>query len=160
MKQLCVLLFAVLLVLTACAPANDASAINEEMVVANISEIWNNGNLDKIDEMYAANLVRHHPASYEQQMVEGIDAFKEYVKGVRETFAGFKVEVIESVAKGNVFAIRWNASGTHQETQKPVQFSGMSFLHFENGKVVSEYLAWDTQSVVQQIQATEGMATQ
>ena len=152
MKLAMVFSTAALLLLVSCQPAEQSSAANEAWVKANVEAIWNQGQLDKIDEIYTDDFVRNHPDSWEPQQVQGKKAFKEYVTAVRKRFPDFNVQIIEMISQGDVVAARWTATGTEAETQRPVSFNGMTFIHYTNGKASAEYLTWDTQSVAQQLQ--------
>ncbi len=58
-------------------------------------------------------------------------------------------------------AIRWSSTGTHQgellgvpATGKPVNTTGNTILHLENGKITQEWVQWDKAALLQQIGAS------
>ena len=114
--------------------------------------------MDVIDQSYAEDVIRHNPDSWDPPIVEGREALKEYVASTREQFSNLKVEIVEMVSHGNIGASRWTASGTHNESGNQVTFGGLRFAHTNaDGQTTEEWVIFDAQSVVQQIQA--GMET-
>jgi len=131
--------------------AGDEDAKHQAMVESLIGEVWNEGNVEKVDAIFAANFVRHMPKSWEPNKVEGVAALKEYVKEVRSGYETLQVKRLDSVSKGNTVALRWNLSGKMAESGKQVDFDGLSFMHLnDDGKIAQEWIIWDTHDVMKQ----------
>ena len=79
-------LFLLSIAAAACAPPDDTGAQNKATSERFVQAVWNEGNVALIDEMVAANFVRHMPASWEPSQVDGPTDFKEYITATRERF--------------------------------------------------------------------------
>jgi steroid delta-isomerase-like uncharacterized protein len=126
-----------------------------------IEKVWNEGDLEAADQYIASNYVRHDPAA--PQDVQGIDGFKQVIAMYRTALPDLHLKIEEIIAggvKGEIIAIRWSGSGTHQgelmgvaPTGKQVNSSGNTFLRLEQGKIVEEWVQWDNLGLLQQIGA-------
>ena len=120
-------------------------------VRAQVDEIWNEVQLDKVDEYYATDFVRHLPNSWDPSLIEGSEAFAEYVAGIHETFTGFHVELDKIVVEGDMVASTWTVTGTHNESGNALSANGMTMARYADGKAKEEWVAWDTHEVMEQI---------
>lgn len=119
-------------------------------------EAWNKGNLDGLDELYAADFVRHRPPLSD---VEGLEAFKEYIVGFRSAFPDLRVTYDEMILDGDTFATRWTVRGTHTgpgalpfpPTGKQMTLLGCLVVHMEEGKFVEEWQYADFLGMLQQL---------
>jgi steroid delta-isomerase-like uncharacterized protein len=124
-------------------------------------EIWNEGNLDLVDEFYSADYVRHYVDMYED--IVGIDAYKQWITNTRATFPDFNVtQDGEMIAKGDKIVSRWIVDGTNTgplntpfgsfpSTGKKVRFYGVLILHIVDGKIAEEWLYYNQSSLLQQL---------
>jgi steroid delta-isomerase-like uncharacterized protein len=108
--------------------------------------VFNRGDLDYIDEVYAEDMVMHNVAHGEDY--EGREAFKEWVKGLREAFPDFEVELLGTIVADQTVVTRYRARGTHEgalppfngePTNETVEFEGVS-IHTMDGTMATE--AW------------------
>jgi predicted ester cyclase len=153
MKKLFVFSVVALLALSACQQA-DNTAETEAMIQSFVEEVWNQGNLDKIDEMVAADYFRHNPKSLESIVppeVQGLEAFKAYVENVRTIYPDFKVDIEDIVVGGDKATLRWTISGTHKDYNKQINVGGISITRIADGKLAEEWVSWDTHGVTQQL---------
>ncbi len=153
MRNTLLFLVVAFLALTSCTQANHSNEDAKAILQSQMTTIWNSGNVAMIDDSHAADFVRHHPVSMMPAMVTGIDEMKEYVTSVRETYKGFNVEVHNVIMDGNLAAVRWTVTGTHQESGADVSLDGISMLRMVEGRAAEEWVAWDTKSVLDQISA-------
>jgi len=150
MKTLTMLLMLSLLVVFVWAGDEDAK--HQAMLETLVQEVWNKGNVDKGDAVFAANIVRHMPTSWEPNKVEGLAAMKEYIAEVHETYETLEVKLLDSLSEGKTMALRWNLTGKLAEGGKQVTFDGLSFIHLnDEGKIATEWIIWDTHHVMQQV---------
>jgi len=124
-------------------------------------EIWNEGNLDLVDEFYSADYVRHYVDIYED--IVGIDAYKQWITNTRTIFPDFNVtQDGEMVAKGDKIVSRWIVEGTNTgplntpfgsfpSTGKKARFYGVSIFQIVDGKIVEEWLYFNQASLLQQL---------
>lgn len=116
--------------------------------------IWNSGNLDEVEELWAPNVVR---TVNQLPDVEGIDGYKEVITSFRTAYPDGKLTIDEEIYAENMIIIRWKYTGTNTgegeipPTGKQIDIWGLSLLHLENGKIAREYVAWDNQPLMAQL---------
>lgn len=124
-----------------------------------IEEVWRQGQLATIDELFAADYVDHgfgpQPADREQ--------LKGFVAMFRAAFPDMQYDLHQIVAEGNLVASRDTVHGTHQgnfmgipATGKTIVVSAMHFLRVENGKIVEHWGITDTMGMMQQLGVIPG----
>jgi steroid delta-isomerase-like uncharacterized protein len=76
-----------------------------------------------------------------------------------EAFPDFRVTVEAVIAQGNDVAVRWSASGTHlgeslgfPASNRPAAFRGITWLTFEDGRIVKGWDAWNQGRLIQDLQ--------
>jgi len=130
----------------------EAKALSDSVL-----EIWNEGNLALVDEVYDSDYVRHYVDIYDD--IEGIDAYKKWITDTRTVFPDFHITTEgEIIVKADKIVSRWIAEGTNlgsflglPPTGKKVKFFGVNILHIVNGKVVEEWLYFNQASLLQQL---------
>lgn len=122
-----------------------------------IDEAWNKGNLDAMDQLAAEDCVRHRPPFSD---VEGLDAYKMYVKEVRTAFPDLHITVQDIAMEGSLSAFRWSWTGTHtgkskllpgEPTGKQVTVVGCTLTHSIDGKLVEDWSFSDNLGMLQQL---------
>jgi len=119
-----------------------------------IEEVWRQGQIDKIDELFSADYVDHsfgpHPA--------GRDDLKQFVAMFRQAFQDLEYELHQMLAEDDEVASRDTVHATHKgafmgipATGKRVSVSAMHFLRFENGKIVEHWGITDVAGLMQQL---------
>ena len=83
---------------------------------------------------------------------------KEAYRDFNRNFSNIKVVVDEEIVDGDHIACRWTVTGTHTgdglgfaATNRPVLFSGASFMHLRNGKLADGWNFFDFTRIVQQL---------
>jgi predicted SnoaL-like aldol condensation-catalyzing enzyme len=113
--------------------------------------IWVKGKLDLIDEIFDKKIVRHHPASIRPPEVSGRDAYKAFVTEFRNLHPDLKFKVLNAVADGNFVAFRYAASARNTANNERFTFGGMAMSRFSRGKIVEEWVTWDTYDLMSQV---------
>jgi predicted ester cyclase len=113
-----------------------------------IEEAFNQGNLDVIDEIVAADFVDHDPMVGDQD-AEGA---KQSIGGYRQAFPDLHCTIEEIIDAGDKVIYRWSANGTFEngimglepthEKGDPVR--GITIDRFEGDKVAESWSEWDT----------------
>ncbi len=117
-------------------------------------EVWNNGNYDELDAIFDPGFVR---IVNQIPDVQGVDGLKEVISGFRTSFPDLKLTIDNEIYAENSVAVRWAFSGTNTgpgempPTGKSVSAWGISILHFANGKITEEIVAYDNQSFMEQL---------
>ena len=152
MKNLLVVLVVAVLGLGACTqPATQAVNPNLAASERFVDQIWNKGNIAVVDELVDPGFTRHNPASYQTPLIEGAEAFKQYVTQVRTDFPDFHVAVDTRFADGDLLAASWTVTGTQQQLGKPISVKGITISRFANGKLAEEWVSWDTHGLMHQL---------
>ncbi len=119
------------------------------------------GNLDVIDELFAADYIMHDPAW--PMEVKGPEGFKQWTGAMFEPFfsdSAFAGE--DMIAEGDKVAVRWTWSGTHTgefmgipATGRRITLTGTSIHRFADGKFVESWASYDSLGMMQQLTAPE-----
>ena len=119
-------------------------------------EIWNQGNLDLIDERYASDYVRHE-AGYPAELA-GAAGLKQFIQNLRTGFPDWNCTIEDTMAAGDKVMVRYLCSGTHTgewnglaPTGKPIQFQSMIVHRIADGKVVEDWSEYDSLGWMQQL---------
>jgi steroid delta-isomerase-like uncharacterized protein len=118
-------------------------------------EIVSQDDLDRIEEVYAPDLVWHEP----DQEVRGIEEGKQYVSEALTAFPDAQVSVEDVIAEGDKVVTRYTIRATHQgvteeygpPTGKRVELKGITIHRIEGGKIVDEWERYDNLSILQQL---------
>ena len=118
-------------------------ARNKELVRRFYDEVWQKGNLDFADQVFAEGYVRNDPRRGTPPA--GPRGQKLIARGFRESFPDLRYDVQFLIADGDYVAARWTITGTNTgpgpegraSTGKRVEFSGVNIFRFgPAGKVV------------------------
>jgi len=113
-----------------------------------VEELWNKGNLDLVDEIYAPEFVRHMPLPVGD--AEGREAFRQYLA---QTYGDYperlQVTIEDIIVEGDRRAIAYTFEGTHKSGVQ-LTFKGCSVARYVDGKMVEEWEYWDMLEVLQQ----------
>ncbi len=130
--------------------ATDNKALSRRV----IEEVWNKGNFEAIDELFDPSFKSEDP----MLGTVDLDGFRESVKQYRTAFPDLKIEILSLVAEGNFVCTRWRATGTHrgpllgmEPTGKKAVTNGLDFSEVRNGKVISDYNAFDSLTLLKQL---------
>jgi predicted ester cyclase len=113
-------------------------------------EIWSTGELDRLGELVAEDVVHHDP--YDRNAADGLVGLRKSIEANHAAFANLKIEVEDQVAEGDRVATRWRATMTHPEAGK-VQMPGITIERFVEGKVVESWRSMDMLGMLRQIGA-------
>ena len=114
----------------------------------NNTQLWNGGNVDLVDTLYAEGCVRHNADAGDSN---GPEEIKEFVKWVYTAYPDFKVTFDERFELRDRIISHWTAVGTNDgplnenmpPTGKNVSFSGIAMSVIENGKVTEEWVYYN-----------------
>ena len=85
---------------------------NRALIQRFVEEVFNHGNLDVVDDIYAPDYVGHTAGSPEQTL--GPEGVREFVELYRSAFPDLHTTIEDIVAEGDKVAYRWTAVGTHR----------------------------------------------
>jgi steroid delta-isomerase-like uncharacterized protein len=131
---------------------------NKAVVRRFIEEVWNNGNLDAIDELISEDHVDHDPANAGSP--GGREGVRAFVQMYRTAYPDTHIEFGEMVAEGDLVAGSWTATGTHQgelmgmpPTGRYIHVTGMGMDRVRNGQIVESWANYDSLGMLQQLGA-------
>jgi len=113
-------------------PGNEEK--NKVLVRRFYEEVWNKGNVDFADEVFADNYVRHDPRGGNPPA--GAKGQKLIAQGFRKDCPDCQFIVDFMLAEGHKVAARWTIRGTHVPSGKKIDFVGVNIFRFADGKVV------------------------
>ncbi|WP_406507220.1 ester cyclase [Streptomyces sp. NBC_00212] len=121
-------------------------------------EIATGGNLDAIDEVFAADYA-DHDIMKEQDTVVGSDGIRSDVTGWRSAF-DFAFELDRQICEGDDVVTLWTLNGTHTgdfmgipATGKQVGMTGTTIFRFKNDKIQEGWWHYDAMKLMKQLGA-------
>lgn len=130
----------------------------ENVAVVNryLQEVWNEGNLDVVDELFAEEYVRDNPAG----LPPDSEGFKQMTGMIHAAFPDLELTVDETLTDGDRVVQRWSGRGTHEgdlfgvpPTGSEVSYTGISIYRVEDGKIARDWTVVDMMGIMQQIGA-------
>jgi steroid delta-isomerase-like uncharacterized protein len=119
-------------------------------------DVWNDRREATIDELLTPDAVGH----MEGVQTHGPQGFREARAGLLAAFPDMRLTVIAAVAEGDSVVIRWNVEATHlgdafglTASKQKVNFRGMTWLRFENGRIVEGWDSWNQGGLLEQLRA-------
>ncbi len=113
------------------------SAENKAVVRRLFHEVWNRGNLDVADEIFAPDYVNHTP--FPGGVPPGVSGFKQLVSKLRATFAGFQMTLEDLIAEEDKVVVRWKTRGIH----KHELVTEIGIFRIAAGKIVESWVSSD-----------------
>jgi steroid delta-isomerase-like uncharacterized protein len=126
-----------------------------------IEESFNDGNLDLVDELVAANALNHDPGLPAQvRDLRGPEALKRAVAMYRAAFPDLRMTVDDVIATDDKVVLRWHSDGTHRgelaglaPTGARGSVTGISIDRWQDGKIVEAWAEWDNMGLARQLGA-------
>jgi len=126
-------------------------------------ELWNKGNLDICDEVFAAHCSFHDPSF----PIEGVAGMKEQVRQLRVANPDLHLDVHDILVDGEMTAARWTMGGTSRAefrglpaTGKTYVMTGMTIDKWEDDRIVEEWTSYDLFGGLQQLGIIPELARQ
>jgi steroid delta-isomerase-like uncharacterized protein len=138
-------------------PPPDLEA-NKAVIRRQTEEIWNQGDLSVVDEIYATDYVRHDP---EGSGISNSEGLKQLITTYRTAFPDIHFTLDDLVAEGDLVAGRWTSTGTQTgdlmldpmipATGIQGTSTGISIYRVVNGKIVEEWAELDSLGMMEQL---------
>ena len=131
---------------------------NKALVRRFYDEVWNKGNLDAADDIFAGDYIRHdlRPGN----PLTGPAGQKKIAADFRAAFPDLHMTLDLIVAEEDRVVARWTTEGTNTgqwgnvpPTGKHARFSGVNIFRIAQGKVVELWNHRDDLGVMQQLDA-------
>ena len=121
-------------------------------------EVWNKGRAESIDELFAENGIAHGLSDDPAKPITGPRDFRPFHTLFREAFPNMMIVVEDVVAEGDKVAARCSVRAKHEgdfmgreATQAPVEFTGITIVRIDNGKIVEAWNNFDFMSLHKQV---------
>lgn len=131
---------------------------NKALVTRFIEEVWNQQNLDVINEICSVDITNHNPAVDFLYDPNNIETVKQAVTDYLTAFPDLHAVIDEMFAEGDRVAERWTATGTHKgelagmpPSGNKAKWTGITTFRFADDKITDMWWGWDTMGMIQQI---------
>ncbi len=118
-------------------------------------EVYNQGKLDVLDEIFDKNIVAHWGVE-----MEGLQTIKEYISINTNAFPDVKITIKDQIAEGDKAVMRAFFTATHQRefngnapTGKKVKVTGIIIFKIANGKIIESWAETDALGWMKQLGA-------
>jgi len=140
---------------------------NKALVRNFFEEVWNNRNLDYLDEVYSPDFTLHalwqNTSAGGAIEATGIEPAKKVIGGWFTGFPDIKVSVDDQVAEGDLVGSRHSSHGTHTNdfmgipaSGKEATVTGMTITRIADGKMVEAWTCWDALGMFEQLGMAPG----
>ncbi len=126
-------------------------------VLRRFAEIFNQGNLALLDEIFSVDSIYHGPNLPE---LRGREAIKEHFASLRRAFPDMLFTVHRLIAEADTVVTRWSLTGTHRgelwgiaPTGKTISISGTCTDRIADGMIAEVAQQWDALGFMQQLGA-------
>lgn len=141
----------------ACVDATAKRAEHNREVARRAFAAVSSGNLDALDELIAADYVRHCQAT-PGVAISSLAAFKEYLRRDREAVPDQNITLAHLVVDGDLVGFWGTYSGTQSGPMGPYPATGKRFeidfagVHrIADGRIVETWITWDNLAVLTQL---------
>ncbi|HEX2913872.1 MAG TPA: ester cyclase [Chloroflexia bacterium] len=121
-------------------------------------QAMNEADMAAVDQLLSPDFVNHDPGL--PPLPPGPESFKQVIGMIHNGFPDGKFEIQDIVAEGDLVAVRWIISGTHQgefagvpPTGKHISVGGSVLQRIENGKSAEHWALWDVLGMLTQMGA-------
>ena len=128
---------------------------NKEIVQRFFEEVWKQGKLNVIDEIFATDYTGYLDGKLD---IIGSDGLKQFVKTIRIGLPDIKPIIEDQIAEGDKVLTRWITTATHKgelfgipATGIQVTWTGMSLYRMADGKIVERWKNADMHGLMQQL---------
>ena len=131
-----------------------STAENKVLASQILEEIFSQGNLIHIDELFSPDIVVHDP----DKVLRGLEQVKQGITRLRIAFPDLHYTAEDIIAEDDKVVIRFNGRGTHRgefrgipPTDKKMTYTGIMILRFIESKAVDFWGVSDVLGIFQQL---------
>lgn len=130
-----------------------------KVIAARFYEVYNEGNIELIDELFSSDFVGRDP-NYPSQERHGPEGVKRVVEAFRNAFPDLEGTLEDQTAEGDKVVNRYTGRGTHRgeflgvgPTGREVELSGVTIFRLRGGKIVEGWDFYDGLGLLRQLGA-------
>jgi len=127
----------------------------DAVIRAWFKEVWDEGNEDAIDRLMAPDAIAHGLGA---DSIRGPEAFKPYVRTMRQALGDLEIEVAQTLTEGDRVAAYCHVIARHAgelfgvaPSQRPVDFWGVTIARVRDGRIVEGWNCFDFLRMYQQM---------
>jgi steroid delta-isomerase-like uncharacterized protein len=131
------------------------SESNQQIVRRALEEIWQNGNIALIDELYAPDFFNH---TLESGQAQGLELEKQMAARFRGAFPDFEVIIEDLLATADKVVLRGGWRGTHlgefmgvAPTHKLITVTEIAIFRLDGGKIAELWANTDQLGFLRQL---------
>jgi ketosteroid isomerase-like protein len=128
------------------AESQMSAAINASIMA------WDTGNTDALDEVMSSDISRTAP----DRSVNSLAEYKAFIAQVHQVYPDFSITNDGSAVGPDGGFVQWTAIGTDSGSDNPtgnkLTTTGITRYEFADGKIVSEFVIFDTGAVLSQLE--------
>jgi steroid delta-isomerase-like uncharacterized protein len=151
-----IVVFGLLLgLVSGCKPSEKSQTEISKAVVNQFAEILNTGNLDRMDELFTPDFVRHSQAGGD---IQNLEEYKQYQQKLKATFPDQYNTINIIIAEGNYVAgyntlnaTQNGAEGPYPPAGKKMKSEYIWIFRMEDGKIAEIWVEWDNLAVLTQL---------
>jgi steroid delta-isomerase-like uncharacterized protein len=132
------------------------SAEENKAIVSRFWGVWEEGNIDLVDELLAPDYINHTPASPDQPT--GPEGVKGVVAIFRSAIPDLRVIVEDMIAEGDKVVVRYTLEGTHEgelfgvpPTGQRLSIKSIAVERVSDGKIREHWRVTDSLDMMQQL---------
>jgi predicted ester cyclase len=125
-----------------------------------VLEIWNDGNLALVEDVFATEIVAH-TSTFPEDIV-GLEGIKNWIIFARTAFPDIYMTFDEVIVKGDKIVTRFTVTGTNTgpmsmptgdlpPTGKKVRFTGLGIDQVQDGKITKELVVYNVLDMMLQL---------
>jgi len=128
---------------------------NAALVQRVIDEIWNAGNIDLADELFAPTYVNH--GGLIPDLVQGPEGIKFSVAFYRAAFPGLHVAVDDLGVDKDAVTVYWTAGEQAPEDGTTGTLNGVTRSLVVDGRILESWTSWDAGLALRRLGVVEAM---
>ncbi|HKR12387.1 MAG TPA: ester cyclase [Pyrinomonadaceae bacterium] len=133
---------------------------NKQLVRRWFEEVWNKGRGELIEEMFDEYGIAHGLSADPSQPIRGPKDYRPFYEVFRQAFPNITIVIEDMVAEGDKVVARCSVRGKHEgdfmgrsATQSPIEFTGITIVRIDKGKIVEAWNSFDFVTMYKQIGA-------
>lgn len=133
------------------------SSHNKDIVRRVVDEVWNQGKLEVLNEVYHPDYKHIDPGS---PMISDLDSFRTYVEGLRTSFPDLHVVIDDMIAENDSVAKLWSLQATFTNdymgipaNNEQISAAGITVYRLVDDKIKECVWGYDNLSLMQQMSA-------
>lgn len=128
------------LVLCLASIGGAAELENRDAQIRAYVDVWNTGELDRLDELVASDFQRH---AGPDESCRSLSDLRELIAQTRTIWKPLRITIDDQMTTGDNGAFRGGFYGVHAEVGGVIEFPIMSMVRFADGLIAEEWIIGD-----------------